>query len=333
MDLESLFNKIPKHTASGSKRRMGVELEFAGISNEPILDTLTSLYGGKVCETSVFEFQVEGTSLGDFVVELDAQQLKELGKKVEVFHSAEDGEEPLVLEKLSRDLVTYAAEQLVPWEVVTAPIDFDRISELYDLFDALREAGAKGTKHSIRYAFGLHLNPEVPDSTSQTLLNYLRAFFCLFDWISHEEDIDPVRRVTPYINHFDSDYIRMLVDMDYKPDIGQFIDDYLKANPTRNRSLDMLPLFCSIDEERVRKVIDDTRVKARPTFHYRLPNCDIDNPNWNLQQPWYRWLQVEALANDTERLEACCHAFKHDLGRITRFLDNKWLDTSQTFLI
>jgi len=328
-----LFRHIPLETRSGADRRVGVEIEFAGISSEPILEAIQSLYGGTLKKHSVFEFKVTSTTLDDFIVELDAQQLKALGEKVEIPLDSNNEVDALSVEKLSMDLISFAAEQLVPWEIVTAPIPFDRMHELYALEEKLRQAGAKGTRHSIRYAFGVHLNPEVPNTDSSTILNYLRAFFCLYDWISEEEDIDLVRRITPYINHFDSDYIRLVIDPDYQPDEAELIDDYLKANPTRNRSLDLLPLFCHMDEERLRRVVDDSRVKPRPTFHYRLPNCDIDNPDWSLCQPWERWLQVEALANDLPRLEACCEAFRKDMERMTRFLDNKWLEKSREYLI
>ena len=87
------------------------------------------------------------------------------------------------------------------------------------------------------------------------------------------------------------------------PSLEELIDDYLEFNPTRNRSLDMLPLFQYLDKERIDAVIDDERVKPRPTFHYRLPNCDIDDPGWNLDNSLDTWLQVEQLAFDKKLSE------------------------------
>ena len=111
----------------------------------------------------------------------------------------------------------------------------------------------------------------------------LKSFFCLYDWMIDVERPDLARRVTPYINHFESDYIKLVLNRDYDPTIEQLIDDYLEYNPTRNRNLDMLPLFAFIDEKRVRSVVDDPRVNARPTFHYRLPNTfHYSNSRYNI---------------------------------------------------
>ena len=38
-----------------------------------------------------------------------------------------------------------------------------------------------------------------------------------------------------------------MLDAGYGPDLGALIDDYLAANPTRNRALDLLPLFAELD--------------------------------------------------------------------------------------
>ncbi|NNC55402.1 MAG: hypothetical protein HKO07_06755, partial [Pseudomonadales bacterium] len=112
---------------------------------------------------------------------------------------------------------------------------------------------------------------------------------------------------------------------DYKPGVEQLIDDYLTHNPTRNRSLDMLPLFAHLDEQRVRNTIDDDRIKARPTFHYRLPNCDIDSPDWNIDLSWSLWLQVEKLAFDAPRLKKYCSLYTEALDRFTHAIDGKWV--------
>ncbi|OBX33760.1 putative amidoligase enzyme [Halomonas elongata] len=40
-----------------------------------------------------------------------------------------------------------------------------------------------------------------------------------------------------------------MLDPDYQPDLRTLIDDYLEYNPTRNRELDLLPLFAYLDPE------------------------------------------------------------------------------------
>jgi hypothetical protein len=204
------------------------------------------------------------------------------------------------------------ARQVVPNEVVSPPVPFDEAWQIESLIKALREAGAKGTTDTLTNAFGMHLNPELPDLSAATILAYMRAYMCLFDWLKARCNIDIARRVTPHIEHFGKDYILHILAADYAPDMATLIDDYLHFNPTRNRSLDMLPLFSHLDPERVNNTIDDALVKSRPTFHYRLPNCQIDEPEWGLIRTWKDWLQVEFLASDVEilgDLSKTYHAF------------------------
>ncbi|MDP5206870.1 hypothetical protein ORI99_07440, partial [Alishewanella sp. SMS9] len=68
------------------------------------------------------------------------------------------------------------------------------------------------------------------------------------------------------------------------------------------------------------------------TLHYRLPNCDIDNPNWDLSKPWQRWLKVEQLADQPKRLAQFIDEFRADYQRLTRDLDKKWLTRSTELL-
>ena len=99
-------------------------------------------------------------------------------------------------------------------------------------------------------------------------------------------------------------YIRKLAAPDYWPDIPTFIDDYLAANPTRNRDLDLLPLLLHFDADRVRAVLPNEKINGRPTFHYRLPDARVSDPGWSIAPDWNRWVAVERLAADRERLDA-----------------------------
>ncbi len=63
-----------------------------------------------------------------------------------------------------------------------------------------------------------------------------------------------------------------------------------------------MPLFAHLDEDRLREQVDDERIKARPTFHYRLPNSRLGDPDWDLLDPWNDWLVVEALARERRAL-------------------------------
>ena len=107
--------------------------------------------------------------------------------------------------------------------------------------------------------------------------------------------VDLTRRVSPYVGLYPDAYLKVLFA---RPPASRaaLIGDYLAHNPTRNRALDMLPLFSGIDAAAVQAAVSDPRVKARPAFHYRLPNCHIDDPEWSPALSWKGWWVVEELA-------------------------------------
>ena len=315
-------------TGEGKPRRIGVEIELAGLGGEELASTVAEIFGGEVKPSTRFELEVCDSRVGDFKIELDSDQLKKIERNAaERREPAEDGDNwRSELENFSSDLLTMAAEQLVPWEIVSPPTEISDLSLFDPLVKLLRERDAKGTRYATRFAFGVHLNPELPALDSRTILRYLQAFMCLYDWLADREKIDLSRRLTNYIDHFKRDYISLVIDPDYQPDLQTLINDYLEYNPTRNRSLDMLPLFAFLDEDLVRSQVDDERIKKRPTLHYRLPNCDIDNPDWNINFTWENWLQVERLAYDDALLNELCVDFQADQKRLAGYIDNAWLD-------
>ncbi len=322
----------PPHplTQERAERRIGFELEYAGVQPEQALASIQAEYGGDIRQSTEFEYEVRGTELGNFRLELDADYFKQKAREEEKDNSSDDGKD---WQRWSKDLLSAAAQLVVPWEIVTDPIPLSCLHRLDPLCAELRANGALGTRHSVLYAFGVHLNPELPDLTAETVLGYLRAYFCLYDWLHERETVDMTRKITPYIDPFPKQYVLRVIAEGYQPDRSGLIDDYLQHNPTRNRSLDMLPLFAYLDKQRVLDAVDDPRIKPRPTLHYRLPNSDVDRSGWSLLSPWRDWLQVEFLAADSDRLRAVCDAFMEDLGRLTRDLDGRWARDSQKWLV
>ncbi|WP_144391868.1 amidoligase family protein [Pleionea sediminis] len=328
MSIETLKNWLPTRikNVEGNERKVGIELEFSGCEPEDILACITDNFGGEVEKRSVFEYSVVDTDFGDFTVELDAQLLQ----KIVTPSSEETVEDKLI--QVAEGLLKSAAEQLVPWEVVAPPVKISELHQLENMIKCLRNKGALGTRHAMRYAFGLHLNPELPDFEASTLVRFMQAYLCLYDWIYAKEKIDVVRKITPYIDHFGKDYILKVVNPEYSPNKETFIKDYLEFNPTRNRSLDWLPLFAHFDKEWIKGLKEEALIKSRPTLHYRLPNCDIDNTQWNLQEPWSYWLKVEALANQPDKLEHLMEEFREDYQRFTRALDGQWIKRCEEFV-
>lgn len=238
--------------------------------------------GGAVEPVSAAEQQVRVDGLGDFSVELDWAFLKE---KAGV-EAPGDWVKPL----------SEAAALLVPVEVVCPPLELSQLSRLEVMVQALREAGAQGTGESFIAAYGVHINSEIPRLDSATLLSYLKAFALLQWWLVDAHQVDLTRKISPYVDLYPQAYVHRLLSAS---DVGldRIIDDYLRYNPSRNRALDLLPMLAHMDAARVRQTIDDPKIKPRPAFHYRLPNCHIERSDWSLAMPWNTWCVVEQLAH------------------------------------
>lgn len=302
MDFLRTFGTPPvKTTKQGKPRRVGVEIEFAAVSAKDGAAIVQDLFGGKILEKDAHRYAVTETEIGEFVVELDTKY---------AHMSDDDDDGPLAkFQEDFKKLIGDVSSIVVPSEIVCPPVAYDRLSRLEELTTKLIDAGAEGTKSNPLFAFGVQLNPEIATDSAEYLTSMLRAYLLLSPWLRWTMDIDMTRRILAYADPFPDEYIRMVVDSDYRPSRTALIDDYLAANPTRNRELDMLPLFCWIDADRVREEIADERVKARPTFHYRLPDNNIGMPDWSIALEWNRWLLVERLAADDERLTRMAEAF------------------------
>lgn len=314
-------------TDEGAPRRVGVELEMIGLGVAEVSRIVAAHVGGRLEEKSRYEHVVHGDEAGEWGVELDWKYLKRKGRE-----AAPETEFGAFIDEAAEGVVRAGAETIVPVEVVGPPLPMRRLTDVQSLIARLRHAGARGTGAGISYAFGLQLNPELPALDARTIAAYLKAFLCLYDWLKNRSAPDFTRKLTRFMAPFPGPYVRRVVDPDYWPDRDGLIDDYLADNPTRNRALDMLPLFLHLDEERVRGVVDDTRVKPRPTFHYRLPNCEIDDPLWGVHLAWGDWLTVEALACDRQRLERICRAYADWLDKPLGHVLGNWAEEVEAWL-
>lgn len=287
-------------TSTGEPRRVGFELEFAGLEMNEVASLLASSMDGEVEPKTHAECVVNVPDIGKFVVELDWEFAKETAKERARQHAEASGidaaDDPFM------EWLTRIASQIVPVEIVCPPMAIDTLHRLDAPIAALRKAGALGTHESLLYAFGVHINAELPDLEAPTVQSYLQAYAVCQDWLISAHKVDPIRRVTPYIDLYPKDYLRQVLTYSGNEPMEQIIDDYLKLNPTRNRALDMTPLFKHIDETRLTSQLTDTRINSRPTFHYRMPNCNIEQPGWNLRPSWQVWCVIEHLANHPDQL-------------------------------
>jgi hypothetical protein len=160
----------------------------------------------------------------------------------------------------------------------------------------------------------------------------LRAFLLLFDWIFESARIPLARQLSPYIHEFPAAYAKMVIDPDYRPTLTDFITGYLDHNPTRNRPLDLLPLLAHIDHARVFAYpIERDLVKPRPTFHYRLPNSEVDDPAWTIARDWNTWVEVERLAGDPERARKMADEYQR-VHAAELFPRSSWIKRTREWL-
>ncbi len=290
----------PKTNEHGQPRRLGVELELAGLNLEELTSLLQETVGGRVEKRSDYEAVIHDTSLGKIRIEFDAIMFREL--KVRRFLTDLDTGLPDTIDREAWErALAGMAQWLVPFELVFDPLPLSRLPELEALRKALANR-ALGTASSPQYAFGLHLNLEPPDLSATTILSYLRAFLILYEELKLRHDINPARAWSGFIAPFPRDYTLLVLHASYAPSLDKLIDDYLNFNPTRNRPLDLLPLFCYLDEARVRARLPEEKIHRRPAFHYRMPDSRVDETDWTITGEWKVWERVERLAFDQKAL-------------------------------
>jgi len=324
--IQTQFKPPPQPlNASGKERSIGFELEFTGIEISEAAEMVKKLYGGTISRISTYEYHIKDAAFGTFKLELDAQLLLEkkyektlrsIGIDLSTFKNIESIE----------DKLKNLASSVVPFEIITPPLLLSEMPELQQLVNELRKWKAKGTGSSVLYAFGLHLNPEIPDDSAMSLLNHLRAYVMMDPWIRKDSKIDISRRLTPYINEYKEDYLQLILSADYKPSLEELILDYFRYENSRNRPLDMLPVFMYLDPETTQIYLEETLTTARPTYHYRLPNCSIEDPKWSLADEWNRWVLVEQLADDRKILNQYSKTYLKLKKETLVGFETKWIE-------
>ena len=303
---------LPRITKNdnGVERQVGLEFEFSGLTLKQSSELLAKVYqSASVTVKNEFLHTVEVPDVGEFQLEIDSIMLKNKQyedhlKKIGIDISGSE-----VSHTIATGLARFS-EGLVPKELVTPPIPLSKLSTLEEVREQYHRAGAKGTQSSWTAGFGLHINIESPDTKASTVLAYLQSFILLYEWICKKSNIDLTRRVLPYIKEFPKDYATHILDLNYQPTEASLVADYLKFNPTRNRALDLLPIFKHMNPKLLQDApIEHDLVKPRPAYHYRLPNCSIGNPKWQIADEWRYWIKIDDLANEPDQLHRLQEAY------------------------
>lgn len=313
----------------GRARRVGVELEFAAVTAAKAATRIAGLFGGAIERDDAHRYRVEGTKFGRFLVELDSQyahrQPSDYPAQATGFAAVMDG-----FRESMRSLYGDISSLVIPYEVVCPPIEFEALAELEGLLAVLREEGAQGTSDHPLHAFGAQFNPDIATRDPHWILAVLKAEILLSSWMRRIMSIDIARRLLAFVDPFPAAYVRKILDPGYWPDTDDLIEDYIDYNPTRNRELDMLPLFTWLDEKRVRARLAPGLVRPRPTFHCRLPNANIREPMWSLTLEWNRWVVIERLADRPDLLAEMGPAY---IENADSFLPEDWALKSTEWLI
>ncbi|WP_299761707.1 amidoligase family protein [uncultured Pontibacter sp.] len=330
--------KLPPilYNAQGQVRTVGFELEYSYLSIAASAEIVQQLYGGEVQVENKFKQKVVGTSLGDFTLEFDLTLLTEkrykkvfkaLNIKIDTINIGEN-----TLQDEVEDTLGNLIGKVFPNEIACPPIPCTKLHQIEKLREALFQNNAEGTHSFPTNAFGTHINIEVPNTATATLVAYLKAFLLLYPWLLQVGETDLARKLSPFIDPFPPAYADLVLASDYKPSLEQFIRDYHKYNPNRNRPLDFYPLFAELNQELLAEFENLGKVKARDTFHYRLPNSSLSQPGWTLAAEWNNWIAVEELANNPQKLSELSLEYMSLKRHSLIGFDSKWIKRTEEWL-
>ena len=178
---------------------------------------------------------------------------------------------------------------------------FARLGAVDQAIASLRSASASGRGAVFFDALSLHFNIDPPALDAATITAFLKAFLSVDDRLRQTISRGSRRLAGLLPPDYPQAYRRRVLAPDYWPDLGTVTTDYLAANPTRKRALDLLPLLAYLDEARVRTALPREKIGRRAVFHYRLPQAHVGDPGWSVLPDWERWLMVESLARDQAR--------------------------------
>jgi len=271
------FAPLPQPlNADGVSRLVGVEIEFGGLPEAEAAAICSDFLNGRARQLDSHIWRVEDSELGTLDIYLDIFLRKAQQSRL-------------------RDQALDLGREIVPVEIVTEPLDLDGLARLDALREKLRAAGALGSGAGWFFGFGVHLNIEIASDCDADIVRPLLAYALIEDWLRADNPIDDARRLLPFTDPYPTDFVRALLRAGPEATREHVTGLYLELTPSRNRGLDMLPIFAHFDPERVAEAVDD-KTSARPTFHFRLPDCRIDEPGWSLADEWQRWRVVEQVA-------------------------------------
>lgn len=305
------FPALPQPlNADGKPRRVGVEIELGNMTEKQVAAAAQAAFGGTM-RTKDAVHVVDGSAIGDLEIYLDTALTK-------------------ARKSALRDMALDLGHEVIPVEIVTEPLDMDGLARLDAFRGTLRRQGAVGSGAGFLLGFGVHLNVEVASESAQDIIRPLLAYALIEDWMRKAHPIDDSRRLLPFTDPYPTSFVRALVKLGPDADIDALTACYLAETPSRNHGLDMFPLLAHLRPD---AMTDKLRAstKPRPAFHFRLPDCRIDDAGWSLADEWRRWLLVERCAADRDVMQALSDGWLDDHGPVT-LTRGHWADRTADIL-
>jgi hypothetical protein len=272
--------------ADGRTRRVGVEVEFLGPSVGVAAAVLARDMGGAIEPEDAHAIKLRGTRMGDLSVEMDLRHV----------HPSRHPDLGVRLGSRGAAMLGFLASPFVPRELITAPLLPAQLGMVDEALTSLRSAGARGRGAIFLSSLSLHFNIDPPSLDARTLTTYLKAFLCLSDDLRQHTAHGRLRLTLALPPDYPQSYKEQVLAPDYWPGLSDFTADYLAANPTRQRALDLLPVLAYLNEAQVRQALPREKIGPRPVFHYRLPHAHLSDPAWSILPDWHGWLAVERIA-------------------------------------
>ncbi|MFC3616022.1 amidoligase family protein [Lutimaribacter marinistellae] len=268
-------------SSDARKRKIGLELEFTGLSESDAAQVFASATAGRAERTEERSWTCETDDFGTCRFFLDTafdNEISEIGG---------------MAERLMR--------QVIPVELTTEPFDPTNLPRFDQAIAELRHAGATGSRHGLLLGFGLHLNVDAASEDAEYLSRILTSYALLEAWFRQAAPIDISRRVLPFVTPCPDHFVDTMAMLDIAS-MDDLISIYLNHVPSRNFGLDLLPILAGHEPHRIEDAVHGEKVKPRPAFHFRLPDCRIDEPDWSVMEAYDQWSMVEAVAADASLL-------------------------------
>ncbi|PRY23131.1 putative amidoligase enzyme [Aliiruegeria haliotis] len=285
-----VFAPLPADPSCESPRRVGLEIEFAGLSLPDATGVVKQRFSGREIWNGAGEVTLQHSSIGKIEMYLDTAFRPESESA-----AAKAGVE--------------IAQSVVPLEIVTEPLLHTDLPQMEALVADLDAAGGHGGGKSLLIGCGLHLNIDLADSEEGSDLPRIALAYALLEgWLRWRDPPELSRRLLPFVDPFPADMVSDLAGMGPGMSCDDLFTLLSRYALSRNQGLDLLPAWAAVAPERYeRDGPVDSAVSPRPAYHYRLPDCRIGDAEWSLAYEWDRWQLIENVARRTDLLEALCN--------------------------